>query len=167
MEAWAVMRGGGNGTAASTLEALLDEHRARGFRRNLPFYHSLIADVLIEHEGTDRAKGLLDEATALGEEMSETWAQPELLATSARLANSSAEQGLLLSESYQAAQKQNAKLVEVRVATSLARLWCDQGACERARELLDRVYETLPEYPDLPDLREAKASLDAFRMTTQ
>jgi predicted ATPase len=53
-----------------------------------------------------------------------------------------------------------ARLFELRAATSLARLWRDQGKRTEARELLSPVYGWFTEGFDTPDLKEAKALLD-------
>jgi hypothetical protein len=49
---------------------------------------------------------------------------------------------------------------ELRAATSLARLWRDQGKRTEARELLSPIYGWFTEGFDTPDLKEAKALLD-------
>ena len=48
----------------------------------------------------------------------------------------------------------------VRAATSLARLWGEQGRRAEARELLAPVYRWFTEGFDTADLRDAKALLD-------
>jgi len=58
------------------------------------------------------------------------------------------------------AQEMSAKAWELRAATSLARLWRDQGRLEGARELLAPVYGWFTEGFDTADLKEAKALLD-------
>jgi predicted ATPase len=55
---------------------------------------------------------------------------------------------------------QSAKSWELRAATSLARLWRDQGNRARARDLLAPVYGWFTEGFDTPDLKNAKALLD-------
>jgi predicted ATPase len=57
------------------------------------------------------------------------------------------------------AQEQDAKMWELRAATSLARLWRDQGRCAEAQALLARVYGWFTEGFDTADLKEAKALL--------
>jgi predicted ATPase len=49
---------------------------------------------------------------------------------------------------------------ELRAATSLARLWHEQGKRSEARALLAPTYGWFIEGFDTPDLREAKALLD-------
>jgi predicted ATPase len=52
------------------------------------------------------------------------------------------------------------RLLEVRAATSLARLWRDQGKRTEARDLLAPVYNWFTEGFDTPVLMEAKALLE-------
>jgi tetratricopeptide (TPR) repeat protein len=57
------------------------------------------------------------------------------------------------------AERQNAKLFELRSATSLARLWRDEGKIADAQALLAPVYDWFTEGFDAPDLIDAKALL--------
>jgi predicted ATPase len=58
------------------------------------------------------------------------------------------------------ARSQQAKSLELRAATSLARLWAEQGQRAEARDLLAPVYGWFTEGFDTADLRDAKALLD-------
>jgi predicted ATPase len=58
------------------------------------------------------------------------------------------------------ARAQKAKSWELHAATSLARLWRDQGKRDKAGELLAPVYNWFTEGFDTLDLKEAKALLD-------
>jgi hypothetical protein len=60
------------------------------------------------------------------------------------------------------ARNQQAKSLELRAATSLARLWQQQGKRQEAYELLAPVYGWFTEGFDTADLKEAKALLDAL-----
>ncbi len=55
--------------------------------------------------------------------------------------------------------KQQAKPWELRAATSIARLWRDQGKAQQARALLAPVYGWFTEGFDTLDLKEAKVLL--------
>ena len=57
---------------------------------------------------------------------------------------------------------QQAKSWELRAATSLARLWRDQGKRAEAHDLLAPVYGWFTEGFDTLDLKEAKVLLDAL-----
>ena len=59
-----------------------------------------------------------------------------------------------------AAQAQRARLLELRAAMSMARLWRSQGKPQQARELLAPVYGWFSEGFDTLDLKEAKALLE-------
>jgi predicted ATPase len=61
------------------------------------------------------------------------------------------------------ARSQAAKMWELRAATSLARLWRDQGRRAEAYDLLAPVYGWFTEGFETPDLRDAKALLDELR----
>jgi tetratricopeptide (TPR) repeat protein len=58
------------------------------------------------------------------------------------------------------ATQQGAKTFELRAATSLARLWRDEGKRTEARNLLAPIYDWFTEGFDTPVLMEAKALLD-------
>jgi predicted ATPase len=57
------------------------------------------------------------------------------------------------------AADQGGKLLELRAATSLARLWGEQGRRTEAHELLAPVYGWFTEGFDTADLKDAKALL--------
>ena len=58
------------------------------------------------------------------------------------------------------AERQSARLFQLRASTSLARLWRDQGRRTEARDLLALIYGWFTEGIDAPDLKEAKTLLD-------
>ena len=65
-----------------------------------------------------------------------------------------------LEEALRVARRQQARAYELRAATSLARLWGEQGRRAEARDLLAPVYGWFTEGFDTADLKEAKAQLD-------
>ena len=61
------------------------------------------------------------------------------------------------------ARAQESKSFELRAATSLARLWRDQGRRTEARDLLAPVYNWFTEGFDTADLKDAKALLNELK----
>jgi predicted ATPase len=58
---------------------------------------------------------------------------------------------------------QAARSLELRAATSLARLWAEQGRRAEARDLLAPVYGWFTEGFDTADLKDARALLEELR----
>jgi predicted ATPase len=73
--------------------------------------------------------------------------------------NSLDEAQAALEEALRIARQQQTKSYELRAATSLARLWGEQGRRAEAQQLLAPVYGWFTEGFDTADLKEAKALL--------
>jgi predicted ATPase len=63
-------------------------------------------------------------------------------------------------QATEVAERQSAKLLQLKASTSLARLWRDQGKRGEGRDLLDPIYHWFTEGFAAPDLKDAKALLD-------
>jgi predicted ATPase len=74
-----------------------------------------------------------------------------------------AEAAAWLQRAIDTARSQEAKSLELRAATSLARLWADQGKRSQARDLLAPVYGWFTEGFDTADLKDAKALLEELQ----
>jgi predicted ATPase len=70
------------------------------------------------------------------------------------------EAELLYLHALEAAKEQDALMLRLRAAISLARLWRDQGKAGQARQLLDGVYKEFTEGFAIADLKEAQALLE-------
>jgi class 3 adenylate cyclase/tetratricopeptide (TPR) repeat protein len=110
------------------------------------------------------ARGCLAETARIVETTEERWAEAELLhRVPGDLLNASGDQSAAERHYRQAisvAERQSAKLFQLRASTSLARLWRDQGKRTEARDLLGPIYNWFTEGFDVPDLKDAKALLD-------
>jgi hypothetical protein len=65
-----------------------------------------------------------------------------------------------LHQALDVARRQQAKMLELRAATSLSRLWQQQGKQGEARQLLTPIYGWFTEGFDTADLQDAKALLE-------
>jgi predicted ATPase len=73
-----------------------------------------------------------------------------------------AEAQSMFEEALRTAQRQGARSLELRAASSLARLLGEAGREDEARDLLAPRYAWFTEGFDTADLKEAKALLDAL-----
>jgi predicted ATPase len=105
----------------------------------------------------------LDEALKAVETTNERWVEAEVYRIRGKLLVFLNEQPAAETSYHQAltvTRHQSAKLWELRAATSLARLWRDQGKRSEARVLLAPIYGWFTEGFDTPVLQDAKAVLD-------
>ena len=131
----------------------------------IPFYVTGEAEVLCLHGRHDTALLRLDEAKALMEQQEQCYAEPELyrLRAVALAAQGAAAREIDASfdRALEAARRCEAKLWELRAATSCAEFW-REGRRRQARDLLEPVYGSFTEGLDTLDLKHAKAVLDSL-----
>ena len=153
--------------AAVQIRRGLTEMQRRGATLFLPFGLAFLADALTRRgeptEALAAAREGLELASATGEHV---WdAELHRLAGVALLGcNRLDEVQSTFEEALRVARRQQAKSYELRTATSLARLWAEQGRRAEARELLAPVYGWFTEGFDTADLKEAKALLDELKV---
>jgi predicted ATPase len=113
--------------------------------------------------------GAIAEALARSERNEERWCIAELLRIQGELvllegaAGAAQAAEVRFREGLDWARRQGALSWELRCASSLARLWHEQGSTKRARELLGPVYGRFTEGFASADLVAAKALLDSLR----
>jgi predicted ATPase len=137
--------------------------RVNGDEDFLPYSLGLLAEAHGTIGQTAAALGLVDEALARLERTDERLFEAEVhrLKGELLLASSGADRAeACLRRAIEVARAQDARLWELRAATSLARLWAEQGKRAEARDLLAPVYGWFTEGFDTADLKKAKALLD-------
>jgi len=164
---WAVINHGEVDAGVDELIRGLAAWRKTGARLWLPIFLALQAEGHFKAGRDQAALQSIEQALATSDETGERWAIAEILRVKANLllttGHGRAEEveGALI-ESLEIARRQQAKSWELRSATSVARLWRDQGKVQQARELLAPVYGWFTEGFDTRDLKEAKVLLDAL-----
>jgi predicted ATPase len=105
----------------------------------------------------------LAEAERIADETNVKWILAETLRLRGDLQMLTNDRGAAESSFHDAiavARQQNAMLFELRSATSLAQLWCDEGKRTEARDLLTPVYGWFTEGFNTRVIQDAKALLD-------
>jgi predicted ATPase len=108
---------------------------------------------------------VLTEALTHVDKTGERWYEPELYRLKGELllqqnSDNQAKAESCLHQAITIAQNQQAKSLELRATSSLARLWQYQGKRQEARDLLAPIYGWFTEGFDTADLKDAKALLD-------
>jgi hypothetical protein len=106
---------------------------------------------------------LFDEALATVEKTEERLFEAELHRLRGELLLGSGEKGEAeksIGLALEIARRQQARMWELRAATSLARLWGERGRRAEARDLLAPIHGWFTEGFDTADLKEAKALLE-------
>jgi predicted ATPase len=143
----------------------LTAYRSTGATQFMPTFLSYLASAHAELGQFDEAWRCTTEAKVAVEATEERWYEAEVHRIAGEIALLSPERDSAKAEAcferaLAVARQQQAKSWELRAATSMARLWRDQGKRNEARELLAPVYGWFTEGFDTLDLREAKALLD-------
>jgi class 3 adenylate cyclase/predicted ATPase len=141
--------------------------RTTGGTNFQPFYLPHLARAHAELGQFEEAWRCIGEAMTAAETTKEKWCEAEIHRTAGEIALMSSEVDATKAEAHferavAIARAQKAKSWELRAATSLARLWRDQGKRDEARDLLAPVYGWFTEGFETLDLKQAKALLDEF-----
>jgi predicted ATPase len=143
----------------------ISELRSMGTLFSLLSLFAGLADACARCGNVDEGLAAVEEGLAMMRTGGEHFSLPEIHRIKGKLlltgsANDRNAAEAAFSEALSIARAQQAKLLELRAAMSMARLWRDQGKPQQARELLAPVYGWFTEGFDTLDLKEAKALLE-------
>jgi class 3 adenylate cyclase/predicted ATPase len=146
-------------TSASTA------YRSTGATVMMPWYLSCLARAHAELGQLDDAWRCIGEAMTVAETTKERWFDADIHRMAGEIALLSSEPDAAKAEAHferalAIAHEQRAKSWELRAATSLARLWRDQGKRRQPHDLLAPIHACFTEGFDTLDLKEARALLD-------
>ena len=145
------------------VKTALDEYQCAGYQLGLTAQFVLLCQALLLRNEPEAALELIDHGLSIVSRNSERFFEAELYRLKARAllmrGASDAEAESLLDQALRIAGSQQARLLELRAATELARLWINQGKRAEARDVLAAVYGRFSEGFDTRDLKEADALL--------
>ncbi len=152
---------------AEILEALA-AYRATGARFQSTYHLILLAQALTACGRHNEGLDALHEAEALVEKTGEHYVEAEIRRLQGKLLLAQAGNGWAAAErdylkALEVARAQEARSLELRAASDLARLWAERGERTRAADLVAPIYGWFTEGFDTLDLKEAKALLDELQ----
>jgi predicted ATPase len=149
---------------AHTIASSIAFFRSTGATVLLPFIQSCLARAHAASGQFDDASQSIDTATTMLETSGERWCEAEVHRTAGEIAlmppaSDNTKAQTYFQHALEIAREQHARSWELRAATSLARLWRDQGRRAEANDLLAPIYGWFTEGFDTVDLMEAEALL--------
>jgi predicted ATPase len=160
---WTKFKTGSPAEGLSLLRSGSSAYRTMGAESRTAYYIALLASACGLAGQVDEASSILDDAIEIVERIGERWFEAELYRHKGELMLQQRQSDVaerLYRKALAIAEKQDAKLWQLRAAMSLARLARDQGRRAEARDLLAPVYGWFTESFDGGDLTRAKALLD-------
>jgi predicted ATPase len=167
LRGWALAQQGQVQAGIAQLTQGLRDYRATGAQLALPHYLALLAEAYGTLGQPEAGLAVLSEALALVDHTGVRLWEAELYRLRGALlcqqsSDNHREAATCFQHAMAIAQNQHAKSWELRAATSLARLWQQQGKGQEAHDLLAPVYDWFTEGFDTVDLKDAKALVAAL-----
>ena len=170
---WALAQQGHPEEGIAQIQQGLAAWRATGTKHSVTYLLTLLAEACRSAGQFEQESSVLDEALTLAETNEDRiWAaEPHrfkgelLLRQENQRSNVKGQMSKVeeaeacFRQALEIARRQEAKSLELRTATSLARLWRQQGKRAEAYDLLTPVYDWFTEGFETADLQDAKALL--------
>jgi class 3 adenylate cyclase/predicted ATPase len=159
---WALVEKGHATEGAQLVRQSLDASLRRGQRVMHHWCLAALARASLAFGDASAALGLTSEALEVIGRTGARWWESELhrLRGELLMLRETAMAQASFEEAIEVARRQCAKSLELRAATSLARLWAEHGERQKARDLLAPLYAWFTEGFDTADLKDARALLD-------
>jgi predicted ATPase/class 3 adenylate cyclase len=167
---WALAEQGQGAEGITRIRQGLAAEQAAGAELNQPYFLALLAEAYEKGGQAEEGLAVLAKALAVVEKTGVRHYEAELYRLKGELTLVQSNVQSLESRVKEAEEcfwkaieigrKQQAKSLELRAATSLARLWQQQGKQKEAHAMLAEIYHWFTEGFDTKDLQEAKALLE-------
>ena len=160
LEGAALAGQGRHAEGAERIRAGIEAYRATGAQFQTTHHLILLAEALRAAGSTEEALAALADAAAQAEKSGERYCEAEIHRLRGELllqsAGDPAEAERCFGRALEVARQQEARSLELRAATSLARLWQGQGKADAARALLAPICDWFTEGFDTADLQDAR-----------
>jgi class 3 adenylate cyclase/predicted ATPase len=162
MQGWVRSVTGDGEDGVRQAEAALESLKAIPSRRfHFPIRTAIVGRARAAAGDVKGALALYEAALQASVGMGERWYEPEVLRLKAEMLIAQSDPGLREAEECLAsaaarAQQQEARLWELRSATSLARLWATLGRRADALGVITSIHDWFTEGRDMPDLTKAR-----------
>ncbi len=168
---WARARLGDRVTGMTELRQALAAYAEQGNKLNAPFYQGWLAEVEAAGQDAEGALARIDEALALAEQTDQRWTDALLHRIRGDiLSTADPEHPSRVEEAYLAAiaiaREQGARSFGLRAALSLAKLYQSTARPVEAHDALAPALEGFSPTPELPEIAEAQALLEALAEDT-
>jgi class 3 adenylate cyclase/predicted ATPase len=147
------------------IETGLKDFESTGATHFKPFFLAELALAYGQCAEFGKATDCILEALNTVEKTKERWAEAEIYRVAGELSlgvRNTHDAEAQFTRAISVAREQHAKSWELRAATSLARLWKNEGRGREARDLLSGIYGWFTEGFDTRDLKNARALLDTL-----
>jgi tetratricopeptide (TPR) repeat protein len=145
----------------------LEEYQRAGYQLGLTVQFVLLCPALLLHNEPEAALELIDHGLSIAIHNSERFFEAELYRLKARAllmrGPSDPDAESFLGQALKTARSQQARSLELRAATDLARLWMNQGKRAEALDILSPTYGCFTEGFETPDLKNANTLLAELR----
>jgi class 3 adenylate cyclase/predicted ATPase len=147
----------------------LSAFRATGASINTTHTLALLAEIYLRHNRIDEGLGAIEDAQKFASTWGELFWQAELFRLKGELLLRQSDPSVQAAEesfckALKIAQDQHATMLELRAATSLARLWKPLNKVDEAMRILNAVCVKFKEGVDNRELIEAKTVLEQLRV---
>jgi hypothetical protein len=157
---WALLQTHHDPAVLKRMRDCIEQFDATQYWALLPFFMTSTAEVTAKHGDLEGAVALINRAAELVQLTGERWSESEVIRLQACFCARDFDHKIsLLGVSLDKARQQNAKLWELRSATSLASAWLEQENRNVAREVLAPILAWFTEGGDAPDIVAARALL--------
>jgi DNA-binding SARP family transcriptional activator/predicted ATPase len=153
------------GDIEAGIEQILDgmeNFHAGGAQFQRPYFLSLLAELMGRQGHTEQGLALIREALELVEESDERWCEAEILRRHGELLGRQGDMPGMeetMQRAVLVARKQEAKILELRAAVALGKIWMKQGKVTKLKELIFPLYCWFSEAEPAPEVRDARQLL--------